>query len=81
VAGFDCNEDAIAAIKDGRMYLSYNSDPFSSAWCAAVYLVMYLNDGTLPPQKFIPYPPSNRESLITKDKVDKFMRDYCWWKQ
>jgi ABC-type sugar transport system substrate-binding protein len=82
VAGFDCNEDGSYALRDGRMYVSFNSDPPSSAWLAAAYLVMYLNDGTLPPPRYIPYPdPENHpDAIVTKANVDKYIENLAWWK-
>lgn len=81
IAGFDGNEDAANAIKAGRMTVTYNSDPVSSAWCAAAYIVMYLNNGTLPPKKYIPYPSSEQSVLITKENVDDYMKNIAWWKK
>ena len=56
IAGFDCNKDGSYAIRDGRIQVSYNSDPPSTAWLAAAYLIQYLDDGKLPPPRYIPYP-------------------------
>ena len=79
-AGFDCNKDGTFAIRDGRMHVSYNSDPPSTAWLAAAYLVMNLNDGKLPPPKYIPYPdPKDPTAVVTKDNVQFFIDNQAWW--
>lgn len=80
VAGFDGNEDASWAIKKGQMAVSYNTDPISSAYCAAAYLVQYLNDGSKPPAKFLPYPSALNKPLITKDNIDSYISKFAWWK-
>lgn len=79
VAGFDANKDACLAIKNGEMLVSYNTDPFGSSYLATVYLIEYLNDGTLPPRYFIPFPDSNESPLIDKTSVDAFMNSSAWW--
>ncbi|MDI6870828.1 MAG: sugar ABC transporter substrate-binding protein [Bacillota bacterium] len=80
VSGVDGSKDATAAIKEGRLTITSNADPWSSAWCAAAYLVLYLNDGTLPPSKFIPYPPIEESMLVTKDNIDQYIAEDAWWK-
>lgn len=80
VCGCDANEDASYAIRDGRLDMSYNGDPMSSAWCAAAYIVSYLNDGTLPEEKFVPYPYTSAQTYVTKDNVDEYIKDIAWWK-
>lgn len=78
VSGVDGSKDATAAVKEGRLWVTSNADPWSSAWCAAAYLVQYLNDGTKPPKKFIPYP--YEVALITKDNIDQYIAEDAWWK-
>ncbi len=78
VSGVDGSKDASAAVKEGRLYVTSNADPMGSSWCAAAYLVMYLNDGTMPPEKFIPYPAEI--PLITKDNIDEYIAEDAWWK-
>ena len=81
IAGFDATEDASHAILEGRMHVSYNTDPISSAWCAAAYLVKYLNDGTIPPAKFVPYPcAAVADTLLTKENVEEYIEISAWWK-
>lgn len=80
VAGFDGNQDGAAAIRDGDMFMSYNTDPFGSAYLACAYLVNYLNDGVKPPKYFVPFPSKNDDPLITKENVDKYIADIAWWK-
>jgi ABC-type sugar transport system substrate-binding protein len=81
VGGFDGNEDASHAIKAGRMTITWNADPYSSAWCAAAYMVMNLNNGALPPKKFIPYPSSDQSVLIAKENIDDYIKSSAWWKK
>lgn len=78
VSGVDGSQDAAAAVKEGRLWVTSNADPWSSAWCAAAYLVQYLNDGTKPPRKFIPYP--HVVELITKENIDRYISEDAWWK-
>jgi ABC-type sugar transport system substrate-binding protein len=82
VGGFDCNKDGSFAIRDGRMHVSYNADPPSTAWLAAAYLVMNLNDGKLPPPKYIPYPdPKDPGAVVTKENVQFYIDKQAWWQQ
>ncbi len=80
VAGFDGNEDASWAIKKGQMAVTYNTDPVSSAYCAAAFLVEYLNKGAKPAEKFMPYPAAFLKPLITKDNIDDYISNFAWWK-
>jgi ABC-type sugar transport system substrate-binding protein len=79
VAGFDANQDACMAIKNGEMLVSYNTDPFGSAYLATVYLVQYLNDGSLPPRYFIPFPDKQENPIIDKSNIDNYMANLAWW--
>lgn len=81
IAGFDGNEDAASCVKDGSLYLSYNTDPFGSGYLACTYLVRFLNDGSNPPQYFVPFPSAKDDPLITKENVDKFIAEIAWWKK
>jgi ABC-type sugar transport system substrate-binding protein len=56
VAGFDGSEDASWAIKRGQMAVTYNTDPYGSGYCAAAFMVQYLNNGTKPARAFMPFP-------------------------
>lgn len=78
VSGVDGSKDASSAVLEGRLQVTSNADPYSSAWCAAAYMVKYLNDGTLPPSKFIPYPAD--VAIITKDNVQSYINNDAWWK-
>ena len=80
VAGFDCNQDASMAIQKGAMDVSYNTDPISSAVCAAAYIVQYLNDGTLPETAFVPYPAAAHKPLVTGNNINNFIDNVAWWK-
>jgi ribose transport system substrate-binding protein len=82
IAGFDCNEDASYAIKEGRMDVSVNPDPPSLGWLGAAYLVQYLNDKTLPPDRFIAYPNIEKMEGVVVDKtnVDYYIDNIAWWK-
>ena len=79
VGGFDGNQDGSSAIYDGSMYISYNTDPFGSSYLAAVYIAQFLNDGTEPPQYFIPFPSEVDKPLITTENVVEYMADIAWW--
>ncbi len=78
VSGVDGSPDAAAAVKEGRLWVTSNSDPRASAWAAAAYMVQYLNDKKLPPKKFMPYPAT--VEIITKDNVDQYVAESAWWK-
>ncbi len=79
VGGFDGNQDGSSAIYDGSLYISYNTDPFGSSYLAAVYIAQFLNDGTEPPQYFIPFPSEVDKPLITAENVVEYMADIAWW--
>ena len=79
VAGFDGSVDAANAIKSGDMFESYNTDPYGSGYIACAYAVQYLNDGTEPQGKFIPFPSSDNDPLITADNVDEYIENYAWF--
>jgi len=80
IGGFDGNQDGAAAIKSGDMYVSYNTDPFGSAYLGAAYIVQNLNDGTKPPQYFVPFPSESDKPLITAENVDNYINNVAWWK-
>jgi ABC-type sugar transport system substrate-binding protein len=80
IVGFDGNQDGAAAIRDGDMLMSYNTDPFGSAYLACAYLVKNLNDGSKPPKYFVPFPSRDDDPLIDKNNVDKYIADIAWWK-
>lgn len=79
VAGFDASKDASMAIKSGDMLVSYNTDPFGSAYLAAVYMVQYLNDGTMPPEYFVPFPTEAQKPMIDASTIDNYMENDAWW--
>ena len=83
VAGFDCNEDASYAIQQGRLEVSINPDPPSLGWLGAAYIVQYLNDGTLCPEGYIPYPDLNTMDGVIVDgsNIDYYIDEVAWWKQ
>lgn len=80
VAGFDGSVDATAAVKSGEMFASYNTDPYGSGYLACAYAVMYLNDGTEPQGKFVPFPTAEVDPLITVETVDAYESSVAWWK-
>jgi hypothetical protein len=64
------------------MHVSYNADPPSTAWLAAAYLVMYLDDGKLPPPRYVPYPnPEEKDAVVTKENVQYYIDKLAWWQQ
>jgi ABC-type sugar transport system substrate-binding protein len=80
VGGFDGSKDATQAIKDGDLAVTYNTDPFGSTYLAITYLVQYLNDGTVPPEYFIPFPSERHNPLITPENIDDYIDNYAWFK-
>jgi ribose transport system substrate-binding protein len=79
IAGFDANEDYTHALLEGRVDVTFNSDPPSSAWLAAAYLVEYLNNGTMPPDEYVIYPTVDQEgALVTQDNVEEYLKN-AWW--
>lgn len=82
IAGFDCNKDASYAIKEGRMDVSINPDPPSLGWLGAAYLVLYLNEGAIPPSRHIPYPDFGRMEgvIVDSTNIDNYIDKLAWWK-
>ena len=79
VAGFDGSVDAANAVKSGDMYETYNTDPYGSGYIACAYALMYLDDGTEPAGKFIPFPNKSVDPLITAANVDDYINGYAWF--
>ncbi len=79
VGGADASKDASQAVKDGDLYVTYNTDPYGSTYLAVTYLVQYLNDKTLPEEYFIPFPSERHNPLITKDNVQDYIDNYRWF--
>lgn len=80
IAGFDGSVDATNAVASGEMYCTYNTDPYGSGYLACAYAVNYLNDGTEPEGKFIPFPTAANDPLITPDSVKEYQDNIAWWK-
>jgi len=80
IGSFDGNQDGSAAVKNGEMFATYNVDPFGSTYLAAAYIVQFLNDGTMPPKYFVPFPSVLQDPVITADNVDYYINNYAWWK-
>lgn len=80
VAGFDGSVDATNAVESGDMFATYNTDPYGSGYIACAYAINYLNDGTEPEGKFIPFPTAANDPLITADTVAKYKDSIAWWK-
>jgi len=82
IAGFDANEDFSRALLDGRVDVTFNSDPPSASWLAAAYLIDYLDNGTLPPPQYVPYPNPETmpEAIITQENVREYIEELAWWK-
>ena len=79
VGGFDGSVDASNAVKSGDMFETYNTDPYGAGSIACAYAVMYLNDGTEPAGKFIPFPSAQVEPLITSENVDTYIDEFAWF--
>ncbi len=80
IGSFDGNQDGSAAIKAGEMYATYNVDPVGSTYLAAAYIVKFLNDGTMPPKYFVPFPSTLQEPVITAENIDNYIDKIAWWK-
>lgn len=80
IGSFDGNQDGSAAIKDGNIYATYNVDPFGSTYLAATYIVQWLNDGTMPPKYFVPFPSVLQDPVITAENIDHYIENIAWWK-
>lgn len=79
VGGEDGSKDAAAAVKDGDLYVTYNTDPYGSTYLAITYIVQYLNNGALPEEYFIPFPSERHQPLITKENVQEYIDQYRWF--
>ena len=79
VGGEDGSKDAAQAVKDGDLYVTYNTDPFGSTYLAVAYQVAYLNDGTLPEEYFVPFPSERHDPLITQENVQEYIDQYRWF--
>ncbi|MGM9659264.1 MAG: sugar ABC transporter substrate-binding protein [Faecousia sp.] len=79
VGGADGNKDASTAIQNGDMAMTYNTDPFGSTYLGFVYIVQYLNDGTLPEEYFIPFPASRDDPFITAENIDTYISSFAWF--
>lgn len=80
VAGFDGSVDATNAVKSGEMFATYNTDPYGSGYLACAYAVNYLNDGTEPEGKFIPFPTAEMDPVISSETLDNYINNVAWWK-
>lgn len=74
------SKDACQAIENGDLYCAYNTDPFGGAYLSTVYITQFLNDGSTPPQYFIPFPSKETDPMITKETVENYKENLSWWK-
>jgi len=81
VAGFDGSEDASWAIKKGQMAVTYNTDPYGSGYCAAAFMLRFLDDGAKPAKAFMPFPSALDKPLISQANIDDYMKNSAWWKK
>ncbi len=79
IGGADGNSDAAKAIQDGDLYCTYNTDPYGSTYLAIVYLVQWLNDGTVPEEYFIPFPSDRHEPMLTSANIDNYIENQAWF--
>lgn len=79
VGGADASKDAAQAVKDGDLYVTYNTDPYGSTYLAISFLVQYLDDGVLPEEYFIPFPSERNDPLITSENVDQYLQSAKWF--
>lgn len=80
IAGFDGSTDATSAVASGEMFCTYNTDPYGSGYLACAYVVNFLNEGTEPDGKFIPFPTAANDPLITAETVQNYQDNIAWWK-
>lgn len=82
VSGFDCNKDASYALQNGLLDVSINPDPVSLGYIGAVFLVQYLNDGTLFPASFVDWPNINEvpDVIVDKNNINNYINNLAWWK-
>lgn len=79
IGGADGNSDAAKAIQDGDLYCTYNTDPYGSTYLAIVYLVQWLNDGTIPEEYFIPFPSDRHDPMLTTANIDNYIENQAWF--
>ena len=79
IGGADGNSDAAKAIQDGDLYCTYNTDPYGSTYLAIVYLVQWLNDGTVPEEYFVPFPSDRHEPMLTSATIDNYIENQAWF--
>ena len=79
IGGADGNSDAAKAIQDGDLYCTYNTDPYGSTYLAIVYLVQWLNDGTLPEEYFIPFPSNRHDPMLTSANIKNYIDNQAWF--
>ena len=68
IAGTDGNADAIAAIKDGKLALTCDKDPYTQGYKAVEAAVKFLKGETLDPQILV------EAKLVTIENVDEFIK-------
>lgn len=79
IAGFDANKDFTNAILEGRADVTFNSDPPSSSWLAAAYIIDYLDNGKSMPSDYVIYPTLDEPgSIVTQENVREFLQN-AWW--
>jgi len=79
IAGFDANRDFTNAILEGRADVTFNSDPPSSSWLAAAYIIDYLDNGNPMPKDYVIYPTLEEAgSIVTQENVKDFLKN-AWW--
>ncbi len=71
ITGFDANNDALQAIKDGKMHASIDQVPQKQARQAVQLMVQYLESGKT--KTFPPTIPWQDITLVSADNVDAFM--------
>lgn len=81
VGGADGNSDAATSIADGDLYSTYNTDPYGSTYLAVVYLVQFLNDGTLPEEYFIPFPAARHNPMLTSENIEDYIANQYWYEK
>ena len=80
IFGFDGNADCAAAIKDGTITATYNTDGYGAGYVGVSYMVQYLNDGTLPPQYHMPFPsPDAEDVIIDSTNIDDYLENDAWF--
>ena len=69
VIGFDFTDEAVKAVREGKMYATIGQDPFGEGYETAIMLYNALVTGQKPAEYFLPV----KADVMTKDNVDAIL--------